>query len=804
MIKHKTNLRLKRITLILASALYAGAVFAETIYAIQIPAQRLDLALQSLAQQSGTQILFVTKAVNNYQSETLNQELTVEQALQQLLKGKNLQIKKIGENKFSIVEGIPQARNMGQLKPIDVNASGRASRDANAVQLPAITVVAEEESYVARKVSIGKTEQSLKEIPQSVSVMTQKQIEDQGFTSIAKALNQATGVTTTGEIGRELYQIRFAAANTQVNGVSWSESPSNEDPALFERIEILKGPTSLLTGSGEPSGSINFVRKRPTLNAQGSAAISGGSWGSYRSEFDVSSPFNQDGSLRGRLVAVQNSQGKHYDHAKNDEKTTVYGVVEYDIVENATLGLSSTYVKERYINNWGLPFNHLGQVPNRNAFVGYNKYSDKEQIDLALDFQYKFDNDWVGKISFNHRELENQYYGLFAFSKLDINGKADVGLGYIDWDRTEKNYDIHFSGPIHVFDREHKLLIGYNVSEDHDLYGNIYAYPTQVDVLNQHDYSSIVNKSINSTAYNLNKKSGFYISAQIRILDPLTLTLGGRLSDYKPKSRTIAETTTAWIEGTAKVKNEFTPYVGLVWDLNEQFTWYASYAESFVPQTSQNYLGEALDPRIGWQIETGVKADFLDGDLNVTAAIFQIRDRNRGVIDPLHTGCPGRGGICYQAAGEVQSRGVELEITGKPTPNWSLITGYTYNNLEYLNDSNSSNVGKRFSPDVIPEQTFKLWSVYQFDKSILAGMLDGMDIGVGVQAQSDVYTTDIKQSGYATVNARIGYQINPNWQISLQGNNLFDTSYLYYPGYASYYNIYGEPRNFLLTLRAKY
>lgn len=811
------SILLKPLALSIHFALCTGAILyssqalasGQEVQHYQIQPTTLRQALNAFALQSDVTISINSDQLNDLTSQGLSGQYTVDQGFAELLKNTDFQVQKSGNGYVLIKKPKiqqPQVRNMGQLKPIDVDATGTVRTvNSDAVQLPVITIKAEDEkSYAVKKVTIGKTEQTLKEIPQSVSVMTQNQIEDQGFTSIAKALNQVTGVTTTGEIGRELYQIRFAAANTQVNGVSWSESPSNEDPALFERIEILKGPSSLLTGSGEPSGSINFVRKRPTVNSQGSIAISGGSWGSYRSEFDASSPFTQDSRLRGRLVAVQNSQGKHYKHAKNDEKSTIYGVIEYDVVENATLGLSSTYVKEKYINNWGLPFNHLDQVPDQKEFVGYNKHSDKEQKEFAVDFQYTFDSGWIGKIAYNHRELENQYYGLFAFSKLDASGKADAGIGYVDWDRTEKNFDIHLTGPINFLNREHRLLIGYNASKDNDLSGNAYAYPTQVDLLNQHDYSDIVNKSITSRTDNLNKKSGFYTSAQIKILEPLTLTLGGRWSDYKPKSRTIGNTTTAWVEGKAKVKNEFTPYAGLVWDLNDQFTWYASYAESFVPQTSQNHLGEALDPRIGWQIETGLKADFLDGALNATAAIFQIRDKNRAVVDPLHTGCSGRGGICYEAAGEVQSRGVELEITGKPTPNLNMIAGYTYNNLEYLSDNNAANIGKRFSPDVIPKQTFKLWSVYQFDEQLFSGVLNGLDIGVGLQAQSDVYTTDIKQSGYATVNARIGYQINQNWQASLQVNNILDKTYLYYPGYASYYNIYGEPRNFMLTLRAKY
>ncbi|MFU8927155.1 TonB-dependent siderophore receptor [Acinetobacter puyangensis] len=806
MIKHKSNLRLKRITLILASALYAGAVFAETTYAIQIPAQRLDLALQSLAQQSGTQILFVTKAVNNYQSETLNQELTVEQALQQLLKGKNLQIKKIADNKFSIVEGQPQARNMGQLKPIDVNIRGVANTSNTALQLPLITVNAEDHtSYAAKKVSIGKTEQSLKEIPQSVSVITQQQIEDQGFTTIADTLNQATGVVSYGYAGSENYQVRFAAANVQVNGIPQSNNISNEDPALYERIEVLRGPSGLLTGSGAPSGSINFVRKRPMQDNTGSIAVSAGSWGSYRSEFDANVQLTEDARLRGRFVGVYNHQGEFYDNAQDDAKTTAYGVVEYQLTDQATLGISATHIDEDYINYWGLPLDHNGHVPDKKYYVGYNRLSHREQNQYTIDFNYDFDNQWNAKIAYNQNKLQFTNYGAYATAPLDSAGLTSVAVGHVQQDYRHKNLDVNLTGPIHFFGQEHQLLLGYNQWESEYFGGARYNFASNWDVLNNHSYDSVVNTNILSKSNDITKQSGFYASAKIKLIAPLTLILGGRWSDYRQKSRTVAATTSAWRASAANTNNEFTPYAGLVWDINDQLTWYASYADSFVPQTEQTYQGKTLDPRIGWQIETGIKADFFNGALNTSMAVFQIRDKNRAMLDSEHIGCGGTTtGQCYKAAGEVQARGIEFEVSGKPTPNLNLTAGYTYNDLKYLSDNNVENIGKRFAADTIPKQLFKLWSVYSFDQQYFSGYLNHWHIGLGLQAQSSLYNTTMQRSGFTVFSTKIGYQINPNWQAALQINNVFDKTYLNNPGTTFYYNIYGEPRNFMLTLRAKY
>ncbi|AOA58366.1 TonB-dependent siderophore receptor [Acinetobacter larvae] len=798
----------------------SGGLYLNTAYAspalktYHVDAGSLSNVLTKFAQQSGTAIIVDANKIKGIQSVGVQGQYSVEQGFAELLKGTNYHVVKTTQGYILRADSLSETQATGalaaggqdivELEKISLYARN-SKQNSDVAELPIIQLQADDQSYVAKQVSIGKINQSLKEIPQSVSVIKKQQIEDQGFNTMADTLNQATGVIAYGYSGSENYQVRFADANVQVNGVPQANNISNEDPALYEQIEILRGPSGLLTGSGNPSGSINFVRKRPVADTSASFALSAGSWGSYRSEFDVSDQLDQEGRLRARLIGIRDHKGKFRNDEKDDDKTTLYAAVDYDLTERATFGLATTYIQQEYINFWGLPQFLDGRVPDRKDFAGYNKLSKLEQKQIAADFSYHFDNQWIAKAAYNYNRINHNNYGTYASEGMDVNGRTTANVGYIEQEYTNTSFDINLSGPVQLWGREHQLLLGYNQWKSDSLSGARYVKIPDWDILHHHDYSAYIDSNILNSGNSLTQQSGIYASAKLKVLDPLTVIIGGRWSDYRMKERTVGQNATPWQKSDAQAKGEFTPYLGIVWDINPQFTWYASYADSFVPQSQQNFEAKTLDPRIGWQIETGVKADFLDGALTTNAAIFQIRDKNRSMLDPDHVGCAGSAtGECYRAAGEVQSRGIELEIVGKPTDQFNLSASYTYNDIKTLSDSDPENVGRRFGADAIPKQMFKLWTLYKFDERYLNGALHGFDAGFGVQAQSNTYNTTTTRPGFSTFSMRIGYEINPYWQASLQVNNLLDKSYLTYPGNANFYNIYAAPRNVMLTLRAKY
>lgn len=216
---------------------------------------------------------------------------------------------------------------------------------------------------------------------------------------------------------------------------------------------------------------------------------------------------------------------------------------------------------------------------------------------------------------------------------------------------------------------------------------------------------------------------GLYSQVRFSLADPLTLVLGGRTTTFTNKYHNVAPATPeAWRAG-AKATDHFTPYAGLLFDLTKQITLYGSYADIFVPQTQQKTGGGVLDPRIGKQYEIGSKGEFFDGKLAASLARFNIRDKNRAYQDPADAS-----GIYYLSAGEVESKGWELEISGKPLRGLDLVAGYTYLETRYLKDKTAE--GKTYSI-ATPKEQLKFWGNYRFAAD---SSLSGFSLGLGMIA----------------------------------------------------------------------
>lgn len=766
----------------------------------QIKAGPLDSALGDFAGAAGVSVTVPPALVSGKNSTGMHGSYTTQQGFDALLTGSGLQAVESSKGVFVL----QKAKSLGADK------SGAAST------LPELSVSARAErnavtegtgTYAVKAVTIGKTEQTLREIPQSVSVMTRQQMNDQNFTTVGEVLNQMTGVRGYGYERDENFVIRGYNANTQFNGVPQQGSSGHYDLALYDRVEVLRGPAGLLTGSGEPGGTINYVLKRPQDVLTISATAGLGSWNQQRSELDIGGPLNADGSLRGRSVMLYQDQDKFYDVGSNRDKL-LYGVLEYDLTPNTTVGLWASYSDRNYKTFWGLPTYSDGSLPSRrSSFVGIDKNAEDEGKNITLDFKHKFDSGWVAKGVYSYKNTQYTGFGVFSLTPVNIaTGLSnDVRVGFIDTETTWRSMDVNLTGPVELFGRTHTFTIGYNKSGNDYLGGSRYASTSNRDPLRNHDWDDVLNRNILDKSQTYTEQSGIYASARIKLLDPLSVILGGRWSDYSSKSRTgwPSESRTAWEKSDANTNNEFTPYGGIVWDINQQLTWYASYADTFVPQTERNLNDRVLDPRVGWQVETGLKGEFLDGRLNASAAIFRIRDKNRAMQDTSIVGCTNSTGDCYRQAGVVQSQGVEFEVSGKPSENLNLSMGYTYNHAEYLSDDSVAS-GTRFEANRMPRHMLKFWSQYRFDGSTFSGALNGWSVGAGVQAQSDIYTNTVRQGSYAVASAKLGYEINQHWDLSLTVNNLFDRKYLQYPGAAYYFNIYGTPRNALMMVRWKY
>jgi outer-membrane receptor for ferric coprogen and ferric-rhodotorulic acid len=782
-----------RLALLVAS-IYSGGVLAQA-KPIDISAQSLGSALTTLASQSGIQILFSADELKGAQASALRGQLNPEEALRKLLESSGFTFSSTSKGTY-VVQKRPAAAGDKVLPEVRVTADA-------------------ERSYKPEKATVaGKVPLALREIPNSVSVLTRQQMDDQDMVTMGDAMQQMTGINViANDTTNNQYYVRGYGLGVMYDGVTSYNgmTPSHQfDLPLYERIEVLRGPAGLLRGSGEPGGVVNLVKKRPKDSFGLSWATTVGSWDTYRVEGDVTGPLNADKTLRGRLVLSDEDRGYFYDHT-HSQKWLGFGALEYDLSPQTTLSLSFSAQNQNVKAPWsGLPaYLNLsnpdtGVYPlldvSRSTFNtpdwGRMLYHTEE---TSFGFEHRFDNKWLAKASFNHRE-QRQYYK-YAITSTGVNPTSNL-VSYRtmqgDYDYTRDGLDIYANGPFELLGRTHNLLVGFN-AEIYNSTGKSGNGPNFNNVTFG-NLSTLVEPSIayTSGSESETRQSGLYSQLRLSIADPLTLVLGARTTNFKIKTRNISPSAeTTWKDG-AKADNQISPYGGIIYDLTKEITLYGSYADIFVPQTQLKADGSTLDPRTGRQFEVGSKGDFFDGKLGATFAVFNIRDKNRAYADPAYPTSS-----FYLNAGEIESKGWEMEVTGKPLRGLDVTAGYTRLNTRYLKDR--SNEGLTYSIQT-PKDQFKLWSNYRFDsESALAGVSTGVGIiSVSGAQSSRGWRDQLVNSGYTVVNGRIAYQIDKTYSVSLLANNLFDKKYYASVGTPNIYNFYGEPRNFMLTLRASY
>lgn len=778
---------------VLVAALYSGAAPAQS-QAIDIPAQPLAGGLTRLATQSGLQVLFNADEVAHLKGPAIRGSLAPEEALGRLLAGSSLVFRATGSGTYVV-----QRR-----------AAGPASDQVLAeVRVSAVA----EPGYKADLATVaGKVPLALREIPNSVSVLTRQQMDDQNLVTMPEALQQVTGVNViANDNSSSQYYARGYGLGVMYDGVTSYNgmTPSHQfDLALYERIEVLRGPAGMLRGVGEPGGVVNLVKKRPRDSFGLSWSAGVGSWDTYRLEGDITGPLNADKTLRGRLVVAEEDRGYFYDHT-HGQKWLAMGAFEYDLSPRTTLALAlSAQDADVKAPSSGLPTssavgsNGLYRLLDvaRSTFNAPEWGSMLYRTDeVSASAEHRFDNAWVVKASLNHRQWR-QYYK-YAYTSSAVNA-ATNRVSYAsqqgDYDYTRDGFDLYANGPFELLGRRHNLLLGFN-AEVYRYRGKSGKGPNYGNVLFG-DLGTLSEPTINYTAGSENEteQSGAYSQVRFSLADPLTLVLGGRTTTFNNRSRSVAPSApTAWADG-AKARNKFTPYGGLLYDLSKELTLYASYADIFVPQTQLKSGGGVLDPRIGRQYEIGSKGEFFAGRLGASLAWFDIRDKNRAYADPSDPT-----GTYYLNAGEVDSTGWEFEISGKPAPGFDLTAGYTYLTTRYVKDRSSE--GKTYSIQT-PKEQLKLWGNYRFAAdSALAGLSLGLGVIANSKAQSSRgWRDEVVNSGYAVVNGRIGYQVDKTYSLNLALNNLLDKKYYASVGTPNIYNFYGEPRSFMLTLRAAY
>lgn len=800
----------------------------------QISASSLNLVLNQFAAQAGIAIAMDGKQLSKIQSAGLKGNYSVDEGFAEILQGTNLQAQKQATGyvitiKTTQSQKKPEPKYIGELKQIDVNAKGNYRNTDGVSILPAITVHAAQNttegtgSYTTGKMnSATKLNLSMKETPQSVSILTRSQIDDLGLTTLDDAVQNITGLVTqsgyyVGDSGS--FSARgFAISNLNVDGLTLDTGANgtfnadNDSLDIYDRIEVVRGATGLTTGAGTPSATINLVRKRPTTETQGTVSISAGSWNNYRASVDVGGALNADKTIRARAVVAAQDKDQFYDNA-DASNYQLYGIVEADLSSNllATLG-----VHYRKVDNKGgtqsLPNHTDGSFFNISRKTNLSNDFDfwkQEDLSIFSDLTYTFANDWKLKFAGNWKRPEQDILFSTQTGSGSLYANNAVGgspfyqsVQHYKLDNKADSYELTLNGDYNLFNRSHELIVGANYREKHNKNWGGWStdsWTTSAPTVNPYDWdSSIISRpDIDLTRWNIDTKTrqtGLYTATRLSVTDHLKFILGSRFNWYKSEN---LRAHTSYDE-----KGEITPYAGVVFDLNPQHSIYASWTEIFEPQSDVDRNRNQLKPITGTNYELGLKGEYFDGQLNASIATFLIEQQNRAVNDLSGPNpCAGSTSYCKRASGEVESKGFETEISGALTDRWQVTAGYTYVKTKYSKDVDSTIVGTIFNPS-LPRQQFKLSTSYR-----LPGQWEKLRIGGSIYAQTATQATDnelIKQGGYALVSLNGAYQLNSNVDIQLNINNLLDKTYYTGLGWGSAGTAYGTPRNVMATLKYRF
>ena len=801
----------------------AAAATGTAVADFRIAAGPLAPALRQLASTAGIMLTFTAEQTEGKHTAGVNGRHSATGALALLLAGTGLRAVLLDNGAFVLrIDNThsPAASDATTLSPITVTGTTTPDSTTEGTH-----------SYTTGSMSTAtRLNLSMRDTPQAVTVITRQRIQDQGLATVNDVVQAAPGLTFRrfGPERASFYSRGMYVDNIMYDGLPVSLDSSNlsqdlltTDMAIYDRVEIVRGATGLMQGAGNPSAAINLVRKRPTDVPQVSAGVSAGSWDRYRAELDASGPLSEDGSLRGRAVIATQDYGS-YKRGESSKGQTFYGILEKDLNASTKLTFSALHEENRLHGNGftGLPVARDGSdlgLPRSTSYANDWEHWNKTTNSAFLGLDHRFDNGWRMHLSAYYAQADVDMLGHYINYNITTGKYSQLGARNAHQEK-QSSVDLYASGPFELLGRKHELVLGTsyrNIDFDgHSRQGVVLN--SNLDLYN-FDPSAVANPNIPLRDWMdawITQQS-VYATTRLNLADRLKLILGGRLDwfDYNDTVNTYpnftSNTPSVSAHNRYSVNSQLTRYAGLIYDLNDQHSLYASYTDIFKPQNYLDASNKLLDPVVGRNYEIGIKGEYFNGALNASATVFRMDQENRAFRSTDQTQCAGYPTVtCYSAAGEVRSQGIEFELQGAITPNWQLSAGYTVAIARYRKDSNASNVGALFDTDT-PRHLFKLSTMYR-----LPGALQGWRIGGSVYYQDSIYnegTTSgvpfrITQGAYTVVDLVAGWQATPKLDVQLNINNVFDRKYYNaLSGSVSFpSNVYGEPRNVMLSARYQF
>ncbi len=687
------------------------------------------------------------------------------------------------------------------------------------------------------------------ETPQAIAVVTHEVIEQQQAQQLSDVVRNVNGVYLTSARGSS--QDNFGARGYTFGNENIFKNGNRINSGIFpevsglERVEVLKGSAAILYGNVAPGGIVNMVTKKPLFNFGGSASLNYGSWNNIKPTIDVYGGLTKNSAFR---VNGSYEYKDSFRDVVNSKKHYFNPSFLFNISDKTQIIIEADYLKHHFTPDFGLgglvlntttSESKLNTLLDINKFVGATwQYQTNEMATTTITLNHQINNNWSYNTVAYYQNYNKDFYGTERIQwNLQSNGdylwKRTLNKQYIEQNYSSLQFNLN--GEFKTGKIAHKLLAGADADYlQADTYtfqlqkqdgsfsdaGNNFSYGTNGNTFNGN--ISLNDENTWATGYTPNSKKkdltrvptrriGIYVQDLISLSEKLKFLAGIRWSYLENKTTQVTNYLTSIKAETAnsyKKDMAFSPRLGLVYQFNESFTAFASYSNSFTPNTGlsidSNGNTSPLDPSIINQYEVGIKKNLLKNTLAFNVTAYQIDNSNLSQISEIN--------VNYrELTGKTRSQGVELDITGNPTPNLSINAGYSYNYMTYLDTPNTDGSfveGERLVrtpantanasifytlPQYIKGLRIGLTAFYTGER--LAGWNNLKDAN-GNQKTNRMY----KIGDFTTVDFSVGYQFK---KLSIMGKvgNLFDV--VDYNVHENYSVNPITPRNFYVTINYK-
>lgn len=808
-----------------------------------IPLQSLDAALVSFAEKSGIQVVYKSEYTRGIISNKIRGVYEPSQALDKLIKGKALAYKFTAPDSLTLEKKIFGKTSLS-LKPIE-DDEGRDSiiltekydllaendtqnpktKDSKIkgdirgpVALPEINVFEKfypgspwsTEYKVENSATATKTNTPIIKTPVAIQVVPKSVFGDQQALSLEESLNNVSGVFPTQSTNLfESFSLRgFNTFDYYRDGVRFQSSSTQTGPretGNLERIEVLKGPASILFGRIEPGGIINLVTKKPQETPYYSLQQQFGSYNLFRTALDATGSLNQDNSLLYRLNFVYEDKESFRDFVDSDH-VFFAPVLQWRVSERTQITFDIEYKNGNSTPDYGFPA--LGDRPvslpvNRNLGESF-AIAEFEEALVGFNWSHAFNDMWTIKNSFNAQFTEEDDDVVLPLSiQADNRTLTRFFAGFRDNKTTTYTTNLDLTGDVEMFGVKHTVLIGgdyFDFAQRALLIDN-FSFPS-IDVFNPVNSGTPVKDPADDFLVDNDEEwFGIYFQDQIQLPHNIHLLAGFRYDNARIEtnfSNSLGVTTT-----TVSEQSNVSPRFGLLWQPIKEVSFYGNYVENFgIPNVgNRGSNGDPLEAETAQQFEVGIKSELFDGRFSATLAWFQLTKQNIATADPD----PVQAALgFFVQTGEAKNQGIELDITGEPLPGWSLIANYAYTDSE-ITKANNATQGNRF-PNV-PEHAGNIWTTYAFQNKPLKGLKLGGGLTLRGEREGN-NENNFQMPGYTLLNLMTSYAMNVGKSrvtAQLNAKNLFDKEY--FPsssGFGRGRITVGTPRSFLGSIRVEY